>query len=277
MTPDPAADPTRSAPKFQHTLLFWAVIAGILTAAAGVWWVADSALEILSWQTLGLHYQDLKQQVAEHTTQAALVYVAAYTLLGALILPGGALLAVVAGLLFGAGLGIPLSVIASTLAAVTAFMLARSVLGKRAAAIESPLFERLRTGFGRHALGYLMFLRLTPGLPFAAVNVIPSLLGVPLATFVLGSVLGLLPSRIALSTAGAGLGSVIEKQNAVYSQCVAHKASHGADCVYQLNAGSLLTTEMVAAFLALALLALVPAMIDVAPRMWRRIKSPPRR
>lgn len=255
-----------------------AVLAGFacLGAGAGLWFAAEAVLETISLKTIGLNYELLKQHVADNTAQAALVYVGAYMMLGALVLPGSALFVVASGLFFGTGLGIPLSILASMLAAISAFLVARTAAGRRLSGIKSPWFAKLRTGFSRHALSYMMFLRLTPGLPFAALNVAPSLLGVPLATFALGSLLGLVPSRIALSTAGAGLGAAIETQNAMYSQCLARKAAHGHDCAYKLDIGSLLTNEMAAAFLALALLALVPALIDAAPRVWLRIK-PPRR
>lgn len=280
MTTDPPSPKRPSLRDVVSKLPFWAfLMAGFACAGvvAGLWFAVEGVLEAVSFQTIAINYGHLKRQVAENTTQSALLYVGAYTMLGALVLPGSALLVVASGLFFGTGLGIPLSILASMLAALSAFLLARTVLGRRLAEIESPLFGRLRAGFGRNALSYMMFLRLTPGLPFGALNVVPSLLGVPLVTFALGTFLGLVPSRIALSTAGAGLGSAIETQNAIYSQCLAREAAYGHDCAYKLDVGTLLTNEMVAAFLALAFLALVPALIDSAPRIWQRIKPSSRR
>ena len=117
-----------------------------------------------------------------------------------------------------------------------------------------------------------MFLRLA-GMPFNATNLAPALIGVPYRTFLLGTIVGLLPSRIALSTAGAGLGRVIELENAQYSQCVAAQAGSAASCVYKIEFASLLTRETIAAFVALAVLALTPAILDAAPRIWCRVKG----
>lgn len=287
MTIDPS-QPHETQPHVSHTHngtrrakpTIWAllpggsiVVLGCAGVAFGLWCAAAAVLDVVSLKTIGLNFEHFRRIVEDHTTQAALVYVGAYTMLGALVLPGSALFVVASGLFFGTALGIPLSILASMTAATSAFLVARTALGQRMTAVKSPWFTKVKAGFGRHALGYLLFLRLTPGLPFAALNVVPSVLGVPLATFALGTFIGLLPSRIALSTAGAGLGHAIEKQNAMYSQCLAGKAVHGHDCAYRLDAGSLLTNETVAAFLALAILALVPALIDTAPRVWQRITT----
>ncbi|MEQ1696139.1 MAG: VTT domain-containing protein [Hyphomicrobiaceae bacterium] len=254
----------------------WAYPLGAVTGLgvmAGLWFAFEAVSEVATLKTVGLNYDALKAYVAGNTGQAALLYIGAYALLGALILPGSPLLVVASGLLFGAGIGIPLSLFASMLAAIVTYLLVRTAFGRRMAAFPSPMLAKLRTGFQRHGLGYMMFLRLTPGLPFAALNVVPSLIGVSFSTFVTGTFLGLLPSRIALSTAGAGLGEAIKAQNALYSQCLAAPPAESTVCAYDLNVGSLLTKEMLGAFLALAILALIPAILDAARRVRERFRA----
>ena len=135
-----------------------------------------------------------------------------------------------------------------------------------------PAFDQFKAGFARHALSYMMSLRLA-GMPFNVVNVAPALIGVPYSTFIIGTLAGLLPSRIALSTAGAGLGQAINSENSQYWQCVtAHDGIEDA-CAYNIHLASLLTRETIAAFVALAVLALSPAILDGASRVWRWITS----
>lgn len=277
MKPDPSFEPSRLGGfrGLLASLPFWVFPLGALAGIgviAGLWFAFQAILEAVSFKTIGLNYDVLKAYVAANTGQAALMYVAAYAMLGALILPGSALLVVASGLFFGAGVGVPLSLFSSMLAAMLAFWLVRTALGRRLAALPSPRLAKFRAGFQRHGLGYMLFLRLTPGLPFAALNVVPSLIGVSFSTFAAGTFLGLVPSRIALSTAGAGLGQAIQTQNALYSQCLARQAADVEDCAYDLDVGSLLTNEMLAAFVALAILALIPAILDAAPRLWQRIR-----
>ncbi len=261
--------------RFLANLPVWVVafvaLAG-LGVMAGLWFAFQAVLEVVSFKTIGVNYELLKVYVAANTGQAALMYVAVYAILGALILPGSALLVVASGLFFGAGAGVPLSLFASMLAAILAFWVVRTAFGRRLAALPSPTFAKFRAGFKRHGLGYMLFLRLTPGLPFSALNVVPSLIGVSFSTFAIGTFLGLVPSRIALSTAGAGLGHAIQTQNALYSQCLRRQTADLGHCTYDLDVASLLTKEMLAAFVALAILAIIPAMLDAAPRIWQRIR-----
>ena len=251
-------------------------LAGIvaLVAVIGLIEVAVSTgmlKDLSSFKTIGLNYGALQRLVAEHFQLAVLLYVAGYGVLGMFMIPGSALVVVLSGLLFGAKIGIPLAELGSALAASLAFAMARLTVGRSLARWSHPALDKLRTGFGRHALSYMLFLRLTPGLPFALINVAPALLGVCYSTFIFGTVVGLLPSRIALSTAGAGLAKVIDAENAQYSQCLAARVAEAAPCAYNIHLASLLTGETIAAFVALALLALSPAIMDAGPRIWRRL------
>jgi uncharacterized membrane protein YdjX (TVP38/TMEM64 family) len=245
----------------------------LIAVATGIYLLGTQVLDVISFKTIGLNYALFKNNVAAHYTQSVLLYLAAYAALGAFVLPGSALLVVASGLLFGATVGIPLAVLASTLAASLGFLGARSIFGQRLTHLSNPLFQTLRQGFARNAVSYMLFLRLTPGLPFALINIGPGLIGIPFRTFLLGTALGVLPSRIALSTAGAGLGKAIETQNLVYSQCVASRTADSLPCTYDIQVASLLTKETLAAFVALAFLALIPAMMDAAPHLWQRLKA----
>lgn len=273
MTPQPQPDQTQSPWLWALAGLALLAIATALAVAARDSFPLASLPDLISFKTIGLNFDVLKHHVAEHFGLAVAMYIAAYIGLAVLILPGSALFVVASGLLFGAMLGPALASFASTLATTLAFLLARTLVGKRLADLESPAFQKLKAGFQRHALSYMLFLRLTPGPPFALINMGPALIGVPLSTFVTGTFFGLLPSRIALSTAGAGLAHTIDAKNAEYSQCLAQQGPSATPCPYDISMASLLTKETVAAFVALAFLALVPALMDAAPRAWAKVRA----
>lgn len=274
---DEATESPTGAIKAQHIALAIFFLALCALAAGVVFVTADLDLQDVSLKAVGLHYDWLKAKVAQAPLVAMAAYAGVYAMLGAFFLPGSAFFAVIGGLLFGVAAGIPLSVGASLVAALLAYTIARWFVGQRFDFSRNVTYRRLRAGFKRHALSYLLFLRITPGLPFPLLNVIPAVLGVPLATFALATFLGVLPSRIALSTAGAGLGRAIEIQNAQYLQCVAQAVPHGHGCAWRLEAGSLLTTETVAALVALGLLALLPVAARAMPRVKQRAGWPQRR
>lgn len=213
----------------------------------------------LSLKTVGLNYDALKVFVADNWLLAALSYAAAYIAVVALSLPGGLIMTLTGGLLFGWLAGAILTVIAATVGATLIFLIAKSSFGETLAAKAGPWVDKLRDGFKENALSYLLFLRLVPAFPFFAVNLAPALLGVPLSTYVIGTFFGIIPGTTAFSVAGAGLGSVIEAQNKSYQACLAsNPANPAVDCPYSVDTSALVTTELLAAFTLLGVVALIP-------------------
>jgi uncharacterized membrane protein YdjX (TVP38/TMEM64 family) len=80
-----------------------------------------------------------------------------------------------------------------------------------------------------------------------------------LSTYVIGTFFGIIPGTVAFSVAGSGLGSVVEAQNAVHATCLAQQAREpNLDCPYTIDTSSLVTGELVAAFVLIGLIALIP-------------------
>ena len=101
---------------------------------------------------------------------------------------------------------------------------------------------------------------------FKLTNLAPALFGVRVETFAFATMIGILPATFTFATAGAGLDSVIASQKASVEAC---RASGRTDCAYDLDVWSLLTPQILAAFAALGIMALIP----VAVRHWRRRKA----
>jgi len=223
--------------------------------------------KVLSLKTIGLNYDALKGYIADHLVLSLVAYVLAYIAVVALSLPGGLIMTLAGGLLFGWQLGAPATVIGATIGATILFLIARSSLGESLAARAGPSIAKLRAGFQDNAFSYLLFLRLVPAFPFVIVNLAPALLGVKLGTYVAATFLGIIPGTTAYSIAGAGLASVIEGQNKVYKECLAKLAPGSSmTCDYSIDTGQLVTKELVAAFIALGLVALIP----VAIKSWSK-------
>lgn len=219
--------------------------------------------ERLSFKTIGLNYEILRDFIDSHTFVALLIYMATYIVIIALSLPIGILMTLAGGLLFGWLIAAPATILGATIGATIVFLAAKTSLGTFLAARAGPWLCRLSQGFKANALSYLLFLRLVPAFPFCIVNVVPALLGVPLRTFVLGTFLGIIPGTYAFAVAGSGLASVIEAQNEVYRACLAlHSDSPAASCPYTIDTSALITTEILFAFALLGIVALIPVAID---------------
>jgi uncharacterized membrane protein YdjX (TVP38/TMEM64 family) len=90
------------------------------------------------------------------------------------------------------------------------------------------------------------------------VNLVPALVGVKLATFVSATVIGVVPATFAFAFFGSGLDSVIVMQEVAYRACV---ASGRSDCAVHFDIGMVATRKLLAAFVALGALALVPVAV----------------
>jgi len=213
----------------------------------------------LSLEHVAANRDALRGFVDAHTLLAVLAYMGIYVGVVALSLPGGALLTITGGFLFGWLVGGLATVFAATIGASIVFLIAKTSFGETLAARAGPWLKKLSDGFSEDALSYLLFLRLVPAFPFWLVNLAPALLGVGLPVYVLGTFVGIIPGTFAFAFLGAGLDSIIEAQQAAFDACKAEAA--GAPCSFSLDPGSLLTPELIAAFAALGVVALIPVVI----------------
>lgn len=165
----------------------------------------------LNFDALRENRQALQGFVAANFAVAALVYVAAYAATAALSIPGAIVFTVAGGFLFGPWWGTALVVVGATAGATLLYLAARTALGDALRRRAGGLVTKLEAGFRENALSYLLVLRLVPLFPFWLVNLAAAVLGVPLATYVLGTFLGIIPGSYVFATVGAGLGSVFDQ------------------------------------------------------------------
>jgi uncharacterized membrane protein YdjX (TVP38/TMEM64 family) len=195
--------------------------------------------QYLTFEALRANRADLTAFVAEHALLAAALYVLIYATVVALSVPGGAVLTITGGFLFGTLTGTALVVVAATSGATLLFLIARTAFGHALRARAGPFLKRMEAGFRENALSYLLVLRLIPLFPFFVVNLVPAFLGVSLRTYVLGTFFGIIPGSFVYTSVGAGLGSVFDRSE-------------------RFSPAGILTPEILIALIGLALLALLP-------------------
>ncbi len=213
----------------------------------------------LSIESLVRHRDSLHAFVDNNLFLALAAFACLYISVVALSLPGAALLSIGGSFAFGWMLSVPASVIAATIGAVIVFQVVKTSLGASLAERAGPMVQKLRDGFARDGFNYLLFLRLTPVFPFFAVNAVAGLCGVSLRTFVLATVIGIIPGSLAFAWLGSGLDSIIATQLDLYNDCVAHRGA--AMCSFELSAFSLLTPQLLLGFAALGVVALIPIVL----------------
>jgi uncharacterized membrane protein YdjX (TVP38/TMEM64 family) len=238
----------------------------IIAAIAVTFWFSG-VTRVVSLESLIASREAVVQWVGQHLALAMLAFFLTYLALAALCVPGVVFMTVVSGFLFGVPAGVFLSALAATTGGTILFLIARTSFGNMLCERAGPRLSRLRRDFHADAASYMLFLRLTPAIPFWLVNLASALLGVELATFIWTTFLGIMPATFAFAFAGMGLDSVIAAQQAAYESCV---ASGAQSCIMRVRPTDLVTRELVLALAALGLLALLPVLV----KRWRSRKAP---
>ena len=217
----------------------------------------------LSLSALAENREWLRRFVDGNLITALLFYIGIYIALVALSVPGAAVMSIAGGFLFGWMISVPATVTAALIGSVIVFQVVKTSVGATLAEKAGPMVRRVSRGFSENAFSYLLFLRLAPVFPFFMVNAVAGLCRVPLRTFVIATVVGIIPASIAFALLGSGLDAVINSQMAQYQACLAN--SDPANCSFSLTVGALVTKELLLAFLGLGLVALLP----VAFKAWK--------
>ena len=163
-----------------------------------------------------------------------------YTTATAFSVPSGIVLSLALGFLFGRWVATALIVVGGTIGATLLFLCARYLFAEPVRSRLGPMAKRINDGFTRDGFSWLLFLRLTPVVPYFLVNLAPAVTDIRVRTYFLATLIGILPSTLVFTNLGQTLGTIESTRD-------------------------LLAPQTIAAFAALGLLALVPIMI----RRWR--------
>ena len=227
--------PAPQSPSFSAKRL---VPVGVLVLGLVAFFAFDLG-RFLSFDTLRQNRAALLGWVDTYGIVAALAYMLVYAVAIAFSLPGGAVLTITGGFLFGSVWGTVCVVFAATAGATALFLIAKTSFGDALRAKAGPALQNMQAGFQEGALSYLLVLRLVPLFPFFLVNLVPAFLGISLRVYVLGTFIGIIPGTFVFATVGAGLGSVFDQGEA-------------------FSAAGILTPQIITALVGLAVLALIP-------------------
>jgi uncharacterized membrane protein YdjX (TVP38/TMEM64 family) len=211
----------------------------VLIATVIVLFVTLDLGRFISFDSLREHRETLNVWVSAYPLLAPLAYMLLYIVVVAFSLPGGAVMTIGGGFLFGALLGGTYAVVGATIGATALFLVAKTSIGDFLMAKAGPGIGKLQSGFSDNAMSYMFVLRLVPVFPFFLVNLAPAFLGVSLRVYLIATFFGIMPATFVYALAGSGLGSVFDQGG-------------------EFSMKSILTPEMMAALAGLALLSLIP-------------------
>ena len=162
----------------------------------------------VSFHTLVKHKDALLDLADKHPIQAPLVFVATYLLLGIFGLPGSTVLNVSAGLLFDFWKGLLLVILGSTLASTLAFFCFRYLFRDYVDSIVRSRFPKVEENLEREGAYFVFAMRLFPVIPYSLTNMVLAVSPVRFVTYLLVSLLALLPRYVLYVYSGDNLGDV---------------------------------------------------------------------
>lgn len=162
----------------------------------------------LTLEALKANRQSLLDYYATHKVQTVAGFMAIYIIQTVLSLPGAAILSLAAGAIFGSIMGTVYANIAATIGATLAFLVTRYLLRDVVLNKFGDKLEGMNRELESRGFSYLLFLRLVPLFPFFLINLAAGLTRLPLRTFFLATMIGIIPGGFVFVNAGASLATI---------------------------------------------------------------------
>lgn len=191
---------------FEETILKtvqWLIL-GVVVVLVGAYFVLGLN-ELITLEKLKELAGVLPQTIEEKPLLSGLVFFVGYIVMAAISLPGGAIMTIAAGALFGLGWGLLLVSFASSIGATLAFLVARTLLGKQVAHRFGLQLKAVNAGLEREGNFYLFSIRMVPLFPFFLVNLVMGLTSMRTIPFYVVSQLGMLVGTFVFVFAGTEL------------------------------------------------------------------------
>lgn len=172
---------------------------------------ASGLADHISLEELRARGTQLQTFAREKPLLSVAVYLAVYVTTVAVSVPGALILSLTGGFLFGPIGGGFAAVTGATGGSTVTFLVFRTAFGDLLRRRPGAFLARVEAGFRGDAFNYLLTLRLIPAFPLLVVNIAAGLMDVRVRTFVLASLLGMIPSSFVYAGIGAGLGHIFAK------------------------------------------------------------------
>ncbi|HEY5649696.1 MAG TPA: TVP38/TMEM64 family protein, partial [Nitrospiria bacterium] len=152
--------------------------------------------------------ETLEQFTRDHYIGTVLIFILAYCFQTTFSLPGGAIMTLTAGFLFGTLAATLYVNIGATSGALLAFLGARYLFRESIERRFGARLENILGGFNKNAMNYLLTLRLIPLFPFFLVNLASGLTRVRVSTYIIATAIGIIPGSFVYANAGKQLGTI---------------------------------------------------------------------
>ncbi|WP_426688634.1 TVP38/TMEM64 family protein [Rhodanobacter ginsengiterrae] len=222
----------------------------VLLVLAGIVLFASGSLDQLTPHQLLANQAELHAQIDDHPWLSRFAFTGLLTLTVATGIPGTIVVILAGGFAFGVFDATLYASIGLTLGSLILFLASRYAFGPGSRQPPA-IVARMHHGFGQHPVSYTLFLRFVPVVPFGAVTIALAWLRCPLWLFLGASWLGGTVTLVFETSIGAGLGDAMSQSESI-------------------GPGLLMHREVWLPLAGLALLALLPLLVERLTRRWRQ-------
>jgi len=206
--------------------------------------------QYLTFENLQNNKEFLSTYVTNNYFVTVLLYILIYIVVTAFSVPGATILTLAAGFLFGAIFGSVFVNIGATIGASFAFLFARYLFGTSLQEKYKEQLSKFNRELEENGYSYMLTLRLIPIFPFFLINLLAGVTNLSLRTFVWTTSIGILPGSFVYAFAGKQLNTI----NSVKD---------------------IFSTQILLAFVALGVFAMVPTIIKKIKKEMNYETSPP--
>lgn len=150
----------------------------------------------------------IKQWTLTHHYAAVMLYILIFIALLACAIPGGTVLCLLGGFLFGT-IAFFYALFATTVGGLVLCLAVRSAFGASVTKRRYQWIKNVEHGFQKNAFSYLLMLRVIPFCPCWVSNISAGALNVPIRTFLLATIIGIAPATLIYVMAGRGLDKIL--------------------------------------------------------------------
>ena len=219
------------------------LLALFIVILVAVRWVG--VFDWLTFEYLKAQREYFQLFINEHYLLSIAIYIGFYILEAAFALPFAAPMTVLGGFLFGTLLGAIYTNIGATIGATLVFLLVRYSIGEYVQERYTAQLKQLNALIDHYGNLFMIMVRLIVIFPFFLVNVLAGLTPISVRTFVWTTAVGIFPASLVYSFAGRQLQE-LESMRDIFSPL------------------------MILAFAGIALLILVPLLIDLYIKRWKK-------
>ncbi|MDN3505854.1 MAG: VTT domain-containing protein [Simkaniaceae bacterium] len=146
---------------------------------------------------------------------AALLFVGIYIASVCLVIPDSTILTLLGAMIFPWHMGLILAVFSETIGATAFFAIFHTLFGTSFMKRERPFLSKMRRGFKKHSVSYLLFLRVSHVFPFWLTNVAAAYFKIPFWTFIWTTFVGVIPLTFIIANAGHSLAETFARNQPI--------------------------------------------------------------